>query len=278
MERVIYKKSFVSAVTNNQAFSSRKIKSNTYNNISIIKPRHARNKTEPKIILSNESTTKPVAQYFEESLVLLNTIHLYLDQSAENNNKPLEKNKHNKINQQNSLKSKNNHHKYQKISLSTKNKILDEIETNSKQRKEIYEKLFLMINESIEAIKTNLLENVIVVNECEHESISSIMKLSTIKDESKKEICNFSESAIAEKTSQMKEDSTLINYDDSVEEERPVNKFPEMVLGKNVLNSSLTNTISKINYTSNISTNLTTQQETKIQNQKSKDDNMCLIY
>ena len=277
MEKVIYKKSFVSAMTNNQAFSSRKIKSNNYNNISIIKPRHARNKTEPKIVLSNETATKPVTQYFEESLVLLNTIHLYLDQSAENNNKPLEKNKKIKINRQNSLKSKNNH-KYIKISPLIKNQILDEIETNSKQRKEIYEKLFLMINESIESIKTNLVENVVVVNENDRESISSIMKLSTIKDESKKEICNFSESAIAEKSSQMKEDNTLINYDDSVEEEKPVNKFPEMVLGKNVLNSSLTNTISKINYTSNISTNLTTQQETKIEKQKNKDENICLIY
>ena len=89
MEKIIYKKSFVSAKTNLPLFSAKKALAANQSTISIIQSKHVRNKTEPKIVLSNETATKPISQYFEESLELLNAIHYYLDLSAENNNKPL---------------------------------------------------------------------------------------------------------------------------------------------------------------------------------------------
>lgn len=255
MEKIIYKKSFVSAKTNLPVFSAKKASKTNQNNISIIQSKHVRNKTEPKIVLNNETATKPISQYFEESLELLNTIHYYLDLSAENNNKPL-------------VYVSNKKKKKSKISKEIKKQIENEIVMESNERKETYKRLFESIDQSLDTIKQNLVEKVELVNESEEEEISNIIKLSTIKDdESKKENCNASESIINELESQ-----NTITYDDSVDEENSVNKFPNMILSKNVLNPSLKNLNSK--YT-NMSTNVTTQNETKQENINNK---VCLIF
>ena len=255
MEKIIYKKSFVSAKTNLPLFSAKKALAANQSTISIIQSKHVRNKTEPKIVLSNETATKPISQYFEESLELLNAIHYYLDLSAENNNKPLLSSKKKK-------KSKN------KIKLSSEKKkhISNEIVTSSNKRKETYRHLFDSIDQSLDTIKKNLVEKVELVNESDEEEISNIIKLSTIKDD--KENCNASESVINELESQ----NTITNDDDSVDEEHSVNKFPNMILSKNIMNPSLKNLNTK--YT-NVSTNMTTQNETKPENNNNK---ICLIF
>ena len=255
MEKIIYKKSFVSAKTNLPVFSAKKALTGNQSNISIIQSKHVRNKTEPKIFLNNETATKPISQYFEESLELLNSIHYYLDLSAENNNKPL-------ISPKNRKKIKNKI----KISPEDKKRISNEIAIASKERKETYRHLFDSIEQSLDTIKQNLVEKVELVNESDEEEISNIIKLSTIKDD--KENCNASESVIIELESQ----NTITYDDDSVDEENSVNKFPNMILSKNIMNPSLKNLNTK--YT-NVSTNMTTQNETKPENNNNKN---CLIF
>ena len=79
---------------NNNVSLNRQVYLKTRNNYKIsFENNNIRNKTEPLINKMGNHLLINIPQYFEESLQILHTIQYYVTMSAENNNKPLKKEK-----------------------------------------------------------------------------------------------------------------------------------------------------------------------------------------
>lgn len=264
MENNFAKDSFIS-YNNNKIFKS----------TASLKPGHIRTKTEPKVfqnplvktsICGTKEQDKEISSYFEESLAILNSIHYYLDMSAENNNKPLvftkglcPPTKEPKVRQ-----------KYCKLTSKEKQTIKDDINACSDDRKQTYSSLFDSINESIDIIKEVLVNQIETANQ--PEEISEIIKLSTIRDDDTESII-------------FNNDDTIYSCDE-YEENKKINPCLNILINKNSLTSmKCSHRANPCNTKEvNVSTNFTTQQGddnnhilTKDKDTSKKEDK-CLIF
>ena len=106
--------------------------------------KHMRYKTEPLINKKGNNLVN-IPKYFEESLQILQTIQYYVTMSAENNNKPLKKEKIIQKKKKNKGDKKN---LYIKLTSNQKFEMAKNIIDNSNNRKQKYSEIFNMINSS----------------------------------------------------------------------------------------------------------------------------------
>ena len=245
--------------------------------------KHIRNKTEPLINKMGNHLLINIPQYFEESLQILHTIQYYVTMSAENNNKPLKKEKIIQKKKKNKGDKKN---LYIKLTSNQKFEMAKNIIDNSNNRKQKYSEMFNMINSSIDEIKEILLYDYKkpLFKENYYETFNIKFPIKEIlpfqDDISSITVYNFSESDITEtkiiketpKKEQEKnnlkndESSTIIN-DDSYGEYKNLVEINSQKC-QNKINKGNTPYISTIISTSNTNLNTNLYTNEKLKNKK----------